>query len=358
MTNIRSRFFQRALPTRRKISSAAGVAMVALSSAALAASPDDQADMKGMDHSNMPGMKQSPGKSSEPNKSIGPSTTPDNSQDSMKGMDHGSMDMKAGSMEGMQKPDDKGSMESMGDMQMGPMQGGQAPPDARDPNANADGLTHGPMRGMDMADDALFGYVLLDKFEYMRTRTFRFDAQGWYGGDRDKLWLKASGERNAGRLGATRTEALWNRTFATYWSSQLGIRHDFSQGPGRNWAAFGVQGLAPYWFDVQATAYVGQSGRTAARVELDYDQLITQRLVLQPNLEVNLYGKNDRPRNIGSGLSDIEAGLRLRYEITRQFAPYIGVSWRRKFGSTAAFSRAAGENVRDTRFVAGVRIWF
>ncbi len=247
--------------------------------------------------------------------------------------------------------------EPMG-MQMGPMQGGTPPLDARDPDAYAEGVGRGHMRGMDMADDAAHAYLLLDKLELARERRFRLDAQAWYGGDRDKLWLEADGERKDGRLGATRAEALWDRTIATYWSSQLGVRHDFGEGPGRNWAALGVQGLAPYWFELQATAYVGESGRTALRAELDYDQLITQRLVLQPNIEVSFYGKNDRSRNIGSGLSDIDAGLRLRYEITRQFAPYIGVSWRRKFGNTARFTRATGENVRGTKFVAGVRLWF
>ncbi|MEP6840790.1 MAG: copper resistance protein B [Bradyrhizobium sp.] len=243
------------------------------------------------------------------------------------------------------------------DMQ-GPMQGGTPPLDARDPDAYAEGVTRGPMRGMDMADDASHAYLLLDKLEVARERSLRFDAQAWYGGDRDKLWLEVDGERKAGRLGATRTEALWDRSFATYWSSQLGARHDFGEGPGRNWTAFGVQGLAPYWFEVQATAYAGASGRTAARVELDYELLITQRLVLQPNIEMNAYSKTDRARHIGSGFSDIEAGLRLRYEIKRQFAPYIGVSWKRKFGNTAAFARAANEEVRETKFVAGVRIWF
>ncbi len=247
---------------------------------------------------------------------------------------------------------------SMDEMKVGPMQGGKPPPDARDPDAYAEGLAHGPMRGMDMADDARHAYLLLDKFEFARERSFRLDAQSWYGGDRNKLWLEVDGERQDRKLGATRTEALWDRAFATYWSSQLGVRHDFGEGPGRNWAALGVQGLAPWWFEAQATFYAGESGRTAARAELDYELLITQRLVLQPNVEVNVYGKNDRARNIGSGLSDIEAGLRLRYEISRQFAPYIGVSWKRKFGNTAGFARAAGEDVRDTKFVAGIRIWF
>ncbi len=116
--------------------------------------------------------------------------------------------------------------------------------------------------------------------------------------------------------------------------------------------------MAPYWFDVEATAYVGDSGRTAARAELEYDLLLTQRLILQPDVELKVYGKDDPARKIGSGLSSIDVGLRLRYEIKRQFAPYIGVLWSRKAGNTANFARTAGEDIRDTQFVAGVRIWF
>lgn len=278
---------------------------------------------------------------------------------SMPGMDHGSMKgMDHGSMQEMPKPEDKPSMDAMGGMKMGPMQGGKPPPDARDPDAHAEGLKPGRMRGMDMADNDRYGYLLIDKLEYAQEATMRFDGMAWYGGDYNKLWLKADAERTAGRLGATRTEALWDRTFATYWSTQAGIRHDTGDGPSRNWAALGVQGLAPYWFDVEATLYAGESGRTAARVELEYELLLTQRLILQPNVEVNLHGRNDPARGIGSGLSNMEAGLRLRYEIRRQFAPYIGVSWERKFGNTADFARAEGEDVRSTNVVVGVRAWF
>jgi copper resistance protein B len=214
------------------------------------------------------------------------------------------------------------------------------------------------MRGMDMADDGRYGFLLLDKLEYVRRGTVRLDGEAWYGGDYNKLWFKADGERRTGRLGATRTEALWDRTVATYWSTQLGMRHDFGGGPGRNWAALGIQGLARYWFHVEVAAYVGPSGRTAARAELNYDLLLTQRLILQPSIEANIYGKDDRARLIGSGVSDVEAGLRLRYEIRRDFAPYIGVSWHRKLGNTADLNRAGGEDVQSTLFVAGLRVWF
>ena len=271
----------------------------------------------------------------------------------MQGMDHGAMDHSR--MQGM----DEGGMDMKSTMDA--MQGGSAPPDARDPDAYSNGLALGHMPGMDMADDALHAQVLLDRFEAFSTRDSHgqaLDGQAWVGGDIDKLWLKVDGSRTGGKLDATRTEALWNHAFATYWGLQTGVRHDFGGGPGRTWAAFGVQGLAPYWFGLQATAYVGEGGRTAARFEADYDLLLTQRLVLQPDVKVDLYGRDDPDRAIGAGLSDFEAGLRLRYEVSRKVAPYIGLVASRKIGSTADLARAAGDSVRDTRLVAGLRIWF
>ncbi len=247
------------------------------------------------------------------------------------------------------------------DAMMKSMQGGRPPADARDPDVYADGLENGHMEGMDMADDATHVHVLLDRVEQFHSSDGKgqaFDAQAWIGRDLDKLWLKVDGERSNGRLGATRTEALWNHAVATYWGLQAGVRHDFGGGPGRTWAAFGFQGLTPYWFDLQATGYVGQGGRTALRFEGEYELLLTQRLILQPNVKVSLYGKNDPGREIGAGLSDIDAGLRLRYEVSRKFAPYFGVIWNRKFANTARYARAAGNSVHETRVVAGLRIWF
>lgn len=271
---------------------------------------------------------------------------------SMPGMQGGDSDMKG--MPGMQ-------MGAMPEMEMGPMQGGSPPPDARDPDAYAEGMPRMPMPGMDMADDQRFGRVLVNELEYAdgrRDRGQNLNLEAWYGGDYNKLWLKAEGERRGGRLDTFRTEALWDHTIAAFWSTQLGLRHDTGQGPTRNWLAFGVQGLAPYWFETEATAYVGSGGALAARVEFRYELLFTQRWILQPKLEANFYSKNDPERGIGSGLSDVELGLRLRYEVSRQFAPYIGLVWTRKFGNTATYARQAGERVRDTQLVAGVRFWF
>ena len=244
---------------------------------------------------------------------------------------------------------------------MSSMQGGNAPADARDPDAYAEGLQHGPMRGMDMADDALFGRLSIEKFEYAHSddrNAQALDAQAWFGGDYNKLWLKADAERASGRLEDLRAEALWDHAIAPFWGFQLGARHDFGEGPDRNWAAVGVQGLAPYWFEVEATVYAGPSGRTAARVELQYDVLLTQRVILQPDIEVTLYGKSDPERGIGSGFSTLDLGLRLRYEIHRQFAPYIGAVLTQKYGKTADLTRASNQDTSQVQFVIGVRAWF
>ncbi len=140
--------------------------------------------------------------------------------------------------------------------------------------------------------------------------------------------------------------------------AKIGARHDFNPSPSRSWAVFGIKGLAPYFFDIDAAAFIGESGRVALRFEAEYELLITQRLILTPEIEVNLYGENDPDVGIGSGLSDIEAGIRLRYEIRRQFAPYIGVNWSRLFGNTADFANIAGRDTSEAQLEIGLRAWF
>jgi copper resistance protein B len=214
---------------------------------------------------------------------------------------------------------------------------------------------------MEMDDAARSDSVLLDQFEWRNTdegAAAVWEAEGWYGDDYNKLWIKSEGERVAGTTEDARIEALWDRIVTRWWNLQLGARQDFGNGPGRAWAAVGVQGLAPQWFDVEATLYAGDAGRTAARLKAEYDILITQRLIVQPEAEANLYGKSDPARQIGSGLSDLDVGVRVRYEFRREFAPYVGVAWQRRFGTTADFVRAAGASASDIQFLAGVRIWF
>lgn len=185
-----------------------------------------------------------------------------------------------------------------------------------------------------------------------------WEGQAWIGTDTDRLWLRSEGERADGRTESADVEVLYGRPVSAWWDVVAGVRHDFQPGGSRDWAAIGVVGLAPYKFEVEATAYVGQSGRTAARIEVEYELLLTNRLILQPLVEANLHGKDDERRDIGSGLSTLEAGLRLRYEFHRQFAPYIGVVHERAFGGTADLREGQGEARSDTRVVAGVRVWF
>ncbi|HEY8009580.1 MAG TPA: copper resistance protein B [Rudaea sp.] len=214
-------------------------------------------------------------------------------------------------------------------------------------------------RVMEMDDQARFAMFKLDEFERAQSSdaySTVWNAEAWYGGDFDKLWLRTEGDREA-RTTDARLEAFWDHAFASHWDWQLGARHDFGSGPKRSWAAFGVQGLAPYWFKIEATAYVGDQGRTAARLRAEYELLLTQRLVLQPELEVNLYGKSDRARGIASGLSDAEFALRLRYEIRREFAPYVGVVWKHRSSDMAAGFGAAPIDRNETQFVVGVRLW-
>lgn len=211
-------------------------------------------------------------------------------------------------------------------------------------------------------DDSIFAHVLLEQFEDRvggDGHQFRYDGQAWAGTDLNKVWVKSEGlvDRH-GRFGDGQHELLYDRAISTYFDLQGGVRLDLDQGVTRTWAAFGVQGLSLYLFDVEATAYVSDRGRTAARLKGSYDLLITNRLILQPEAELNFYSKSDRACGIGSGLSDIDAGLRLRYELGRKFAPYVGVSYVGYFGQAEHLVRAEGNRAQDIRFTFGVRSWF
>lgn len=244
----------------------------------------------------------------------------------------------------------------------------RADTEERDPHAYSSGYTleSGPYalpgpRTLRLADEHHFGSLLVERLERIDTENANstaYDVQAWFGRDFNRLVLKAEGDYAGGRLEDARTEALWSHAIASYWDAQLGVRYDNGVGPDRGWLAFGIQGLAPYWFDVEATGYIGESGRTALRFSALYDFLLSQRLILQPRAEINWYGKDDEARDIGSGLSTTQIGIRLRYEISRQFAPYVGVEWAGKFGDTADFARAANEDKNETRWMIGFRAWF
>lgn len=210
-------------------------------------------------------------------------------------------------------------------------------------------------------DNAIHSYTLLNRLEGWDADPgtgLGWEGQGWIGQDINRLWWRTEGERVDGSTEAANLEALFGHSFTTWWDWVVGVRQDFKPGDARTFAAFGVQGLAPQRFELSLTGYVGTGSQTAIRFETEYELLFTNRLILQPLLDVSLYGKNDAARGIGSGLATAEAGLRLRYEFSRQFAPYVGVVYSRAFGKTADLRRAVSENVADTRAVAGLRIWF
>lgn len=205
------------------------------------------------------------------------------------------------------------------------------------------------------------GYLLADRLEARNAgpgTSLAWEVGGWFGSDLDRAWLRTEGERHDGRTAAADVELLYGRSIARWWDVLAGVRQDFAPGDSATWAAVGLQGLAPCKFEVEATAYLGEAGRTSARLEIEYELLLTNRLILQPLVEVTLFGKADPARGVGSGLSTAEAGLRLRYEVRRRFAPYLGVGFERSFGGTADLRRADGEDVGDVYAVAGVRAWF
>lgn len=295
----------------------AGVALPAAAESTGQMQGMDQGQMQGMDHSQMQGM--------------------DHSQ--MKGMDHSKM-------EGMQPAKQ-------------PQTQSRTPiPPLTDADRAA---VYNAPGGHEVHDSALNSFFIFEKLEWQDAEdgsALNWDAQGWIGGDIDRLWLRSEGERTNGKTKKAEVQALWGHSISPWWDLVAGARQDFKPGDPQTWAAFGIQGLALYNFKAQATAYLGEGGQTAARLEGDYDILLTNKLILQPTAELNFYGKNDPERGVGSGLSESEVGLRLRYEIRREFAPYVGVTWNRSYGKTADYASAEGEDRSEARLVLGVRVWF
>ena len=219
------------------------------------------------------------------------------------------------------------------------------------------------LEGMDMRahmdDGPLVAVLRGDRLEYGKDDALGWDLRAGIGRNFDKLWLRSEGGRHEGRLDHASTELYWSHATGPWWDRTVGLRHDRNPGgKDRDWAAIGVQGLAPYKFEVEATGYVGTSGRISARFEAQYEVLLTNRLILQPQVEANLYGRDDDENLVGKGLSDASFGLRLRYEFSRRFAPYVGHVWTRRFGGTADRVEAAGGDAGEHRWVAGIRFWF
>ena len=217
-------------------------------------------------------------------------------------------------------------------------------------------------------DSPVIGYLLTDLLEYQRNTDggdrIRWDILGWVGGDYNRIWLKTEGSHDlSGRpSGETDAQVLYGRLIFPFWDFQIGARQEWKYGPGRDRtrtsAVIGVQGVAPYWFEIEPSLFISEKGDVSARITAEYDLLLTQRLILQPRVETELAVQKVEEFGVGSGMSNIEVGLRLRYEIQREFAPYIGITWSRDVGETAGLTRREGKEVEELSLAAGVRLWF
>lgn len=277
----------------------------------------------------------------------------DGAADEHSGMDHGDMDhsgMDHGDTQPVAIPDGPP-----------PPAAGSGPPRAADAIWGAKAM-RASRRALRIENGGMrYLWFQGDRAEY-RAREgsdgYLWDVQGYYGGDIDKLWFKSEGEGSFGeKAESAEIQALWSHAIGPWWDLQTGIRQDLT-GPGRTHAVVGLQGLAPYVFEVDAAAFLSNKGDLTARIEAEVDQRITQRLILQPRAEINLSAQDVPELGIGAGFDSAELGLRLRYEFAREFAPYVGIEQEWKLGGSADYARAEGEDASVTSYLVGLRFWF
>ena len=231
------------------------------------------------------------------------------------------------------------------------------------PVSDGSAETHIPMpyhQAMDMNDDPLLSKVMIDRFEVRKGdhgNPVILEADAWFGKSIDKLWLKTDIEVVEGELEEAQLQVLYNRAISPFWDVQAGIRHDFKPAK-RTWAALGVQGTAPYFIETDATLFLGKSGQIALNLSAEKEVMLTQKTVLIPEVAMTLYGKDDHELGVGSGVSDLNLGLRLSHEFRREFAPYIGVNWSKKLGKTADLAKEHGDKTQNTEFLLGIQAWF
>lgn len=242
-----------------------------------------------------------------------------------------------------------------------------APPNARDPDAYSAGFTQTQSpytlidaQPMSHAEQAPIVTILGDHLEYdSKSNTGIYGLQAWYGSQFNRLVIKSEGSFSNNNEYENQTELLWSHALTAFWDSQIGVRADTQrEGSNRNWLAIGIQGLAPYWFELDATAYLSSGGQTELKFDSEYDLRLTQRLILQPRADFTLRGKTDTTDALGSGLANASLSIRLRYEFSRQFAPFIGVETEKHFGTTAQLMSDLDEPIKNTRYFAGIRFWF
>lgn len=208
-------------------------------------------------------------------------------------------------------------------------------------------------------DDRVLAYVQADRLEYRSDdSTWTWDLQGWVGDDYRKFWWKTEGEFDDGSAQEVELQLLYSRAISPFFDLQFGLRHDFDPKPSQSFIVAGVQGVAPRWIEVDAAAFFSEAGDISARLEAEYDHLLTQRLVLQPRFELNLALQDVPELRLGSGVTRMDLELRLRYEFRREFAPYVGMSWKKYYGGTADYLKVAGEDDDSFSVLAGIRFWF
>ncbi|HEV2275513.1 MAG TPA: copper resistance protein B [Acidobacteriaceae bacterium] len=212
-------------------------------------------------------------------------------------------------------------------------------------------------------DNQIFAHLRFDQLEGRTNGSaneFRWDGEGWLGTDMNRLWFKSEGFRENHAFSDGDHEALYDRPIPhlRYFDAQAGVRADLDSEPGRAWAALGIEGLAPYFFEFAPTLYIRNGGHVAGRITGSYDLLLTQRWIVQPEAEFNFYSKDDPARKTGAGLSELDAGVRLRYELSWKFGPYVGFAYNGKYGRTASYTRQSGQTTSDPWFVFGIRAWY
>lgn len=220
---------------------------------------------------------------------------------------------------------------------------------------------------MGMMKPPIYTYVAFDELEYLATgpeEALEFDGDLWIGGDVHRIWFKAAGERTTQgeSEGEFEVQALYSKTTSPFWNTQAGLRLDHHNGEGpsetRGLFAVGFEGLAPYWFEVESFVFVSFSGDVSARVEASYETLLTQRLIVESEFEVNAAVQEVAEFAIGSGINDVEVGARMRYEFKRELAPYVGYSWTRSVGNTADLIRAMDGHTSRGALVLGLHVWY
>jgi copper resistance protein B len=332
----------------------AGMSSVAPAPAAPAAVPPASQDMPGMPGMRIPSVAPSGG-DVMPGATVSPSGAPDAAVAGMAGMK--GMDMPAAGQGQSSVPTPAASEPDIPNAPPPPPPTDHAADRFYDPAAMA--AARAALR--QEHGGAFHSMVMANLAEYQTGPGgggYRWDGEAWFGGDINRFVVKSEGD-GSGRsgLGAAEVQGLYAHAIDPYFDVQAGARQDF--GPGRRtYLTAGIEGLLPYWFDVQAAVFLSTRGELLGRLEGTYDLRLTQRLILQPRAELNFAAQDTSETRTGSGLSNAELGLRLRYEIRREFAPYIGVSYDAKFGKTADYARALGEVPAAPRFVVGIRAWF